>query len=62
MSKAPKWEKWMPSPLPPESEAYTPEGYVQDTHVETIHWDGKADVDLYFKDARLPGLFCQGEV
>ncbi len=30
MSKTPKWEKWMPSPLPPEAEAFTADGYIQD--------------------------------
>ena len=38
------------------TEVSPPEGYEKDTHVETINWDGKADVDLYFKDARLMGF------
>ena len=38
------------------TEISAPEGYEKDSHVETIHWDGKADVDLIFKNARRMGF------
>ena len=38
------------------SEVSAPEGYEIDKSIQTIHWDGSADVDIYFSDVRKPGF------
>ncbi|MCM1149480.1 MAG: SpaA isopeptide-forming pilin-related protein [Butyricicoccus sp.] len=38
------------------TEQSAPEGYVKDTHVETVEWDGTRDVTLTFENVRETGL------
>ena len=38
------------------TELLAPEGYEPDTEVRTVHWDGRADVDLYFENVRKPSF------
>jgi uncharacterized surface anchored protein len=37
-------------------EREAPEGYVRDTSVQTVYWDGSQDVTLYFTNVRSPGI------
>ena len=38
------------------TEVTAPEGYEKDTSVQTVNWDGKADIDLYFSNVRKTGF------